>query len=273
MNPPAIDAEQSPPHAHGPACERPLAGGAWWRSGHFLLDLDGTLVHRDVAVPHAAELLERVADRYVVVSNNSTHTALGLSRGLRRIGLHVPARRIVLAGEHTVRLIVRTPAKARLRLVASAALRRRARDLGCTLVESEPDVVVLARDPHFTYDKLASIVNQVRAGARLVVTNPDLSHPACGGGLVPETGALMQAVVACSGVQPAQIIGKPGDLLFREGLRRLNARAADTLMIGDNHSTDALGAASLGMRSVLVGAALEAQFSSLAALLEAGRAQ
>jgi ribonucleotide monophosphatase NagD (HAD superfamily) len=87
---------------------------------------------------------------------------------------------------------------------------------------------------------------------------------------VPETGALMQAVVACSGVQPAQVIGKPGHRLFREALHRLQAHAADTLMIGDNPATDALGAAGLGMRCVLVGEGRGAQVASLAALLGAG---
>jgi 4-nitrophenyl phosphatase len=269
MNPLASYAPQLQISTHDAPLERPPAMAGWWRARHFLLDLDGTLVRQNVAVPHAVELLDRVAGRYAVVSNNSTHTAAGLSRALRRIGLRIPAQRIVLAGEHTLQLMVKVQPCARIRLVASPALRRCAIDLGCQLVERDPEIVVLARDERFTYAKLATIVNELRNGARLVVANPDLSHPAHGGGLVPETGALMHAVVACSGVQPEQVIGKPGDLLFREGLRRLQARAVDTLMIGDNPSTDALGAARLGMRCVLVGEASEAHAPSLAALLDA----
>ena len=41
------------------------------------------------------------------------------------------------------------------------------------------------------------------------------------------------------------------------------------IVIGDNPQTDALGAARLGMRCILVGEAREAQFTSLTALLEA----
>jgi HAD superfamily hydrolase (TIGR01450 family) len=271
MNPLAVDTPQLQLHTTSIAPEHalPKAQPGWWRAKHYLLDLDGTLVRQGVAMPQAAELLERVSDRYALVSNNSTHTASGLARALHRIGLRVPARRIVLAGEHTLQLVAQDHPGARVRLIASPALQRRARELGCTLVDVDPEIVVLARDERFTYAKLASIVNHLRAGARLVVANPDLSHPAHGGGLVPETGALMHAVVACSGVQPHQVIGKPGDLLFREGLARLRARAADTLMIGDNHSTDALGAARMGMRCALVGEASEAHVPTLAALLEA----
>jgi 4-nitrophenyl phosphatase len=268
MNPLASHAPQLQVSAPLAPRASPSTGTGWWRARHFLLDLDGTLVRQCIAVPGAAELLERVAGRYAVVSNNSTHTAAGLSRVLGRIGLRIPARRIVLAGEHTLHLMAQASPGARIRLVASAALRRRAYDLGCQLVEREPEIVVLARDESFTYAKLTAIVNELRGGARLVVANPDLSHPAHGGGLVPETGALMHAVVACSGVQPEQVIGKPGDMLFREGLRRLQARAPDTLMIGDNPCTDALGATRIGMRCVLVGPASQAHAASLAALLE-----
>jgi hypothetical protein len=38
--------------------------------------------------------------------------------------------------------------------------------------------VALVRDERFKHAKLSAIVNDLRRGARLVVTDPDLSHPA-----------------------------------------------------------------------------------------------
>lgn len=233
---------------------------------YFLLDLDGTLIRQNVVVDDAARLIECLQDRYVVVSNNSTHTAAGLARVLRRMGLAIPAARLVLAGEHTLQWLAERHAQARLRLVASAALRHAARRLGCRLVDSRPDIVVLARDVRFGYATLATIANELREGARLVVTNPDASHPARDGGVVPETGSLMRAVVACAAVEAETVIGKPEGVLFREALRRLGAEAAETLMIGDNPATDGLGAARIGMRCLLVGSA---EVPSLGAVVEA----
>ncbi|MNT76866.1 putative hydrolase YutF [compost metagenome] len=57
----------------------------------------------------------------------------------------------------------------------------------------------------------------------------------------------------CAGVAPALVVGKPEPTLFVEGLRRLGARAGETLVIGDNPLTDARGAVRLGMRYLLVG--------------------
>lgn len=242
--------------------------GGWWQARYFLIDLDGTLVHQKVPADGAAALLGRLAGRYVVVSNNSTHTAAGLARELRAQGLPVPPERLVLAGEQTLHFMAERHGSARIRLVGSPALQQRARVLGCRLVDAAPEFVVLARDERFTYAKLSAIVNDLRSGARLVVTNPDLSHPALRGGVVPETGSLMRAVVDCAGVEPAHVIGKPDALLFREALRRLGAVPADTLVIGDNPQTDALGAARLGMRCLLLGASPQARAASPAALLE-----
>jgi HAD superfamily phosphatase (TIGR01668 family) len=45
---------------------------------------------------------------------------------------------------------------------------------------------------------------------------------------------------------------KPSPLAFREALRRLNARAAEAAVVGDQLYTDVLGGKLLGMRAVLV---------------------
>ena len=242
---------------------------AWQQARHFLIDLDGTLVHsQQEPAEGAIELLHQLAGRYVVVSNNSTHTAAGLARALRARGLPLAAENLVLAGEQTLRFMMETYPGARIRLVASIALQQQARALGCRLVDVAPEFVVLARDERFSYAKLSTLVNDLRAGARLVVSNPDLSHPALDGGIVPETGALMRAVVDCAGVEPAHVIGKPENRLFIEGLRRLGATPEHTLVIGDNPLTDALGAARLGMRCLLLGRDPQARARSPAALLQ-----
>lgn len=75
---------------------------------HLIADLDGTLIREDEPVPGAAELLAQFRDRYVIVSNNSTHTAGGVARRLARMGLKVAPKRIVLAGEETVAFMNRS---------------------------------------------------------------------------------------------------------------------------------------------------------------------
>ena len=230
------------------------ANGEWLtQARHLLVDLDGTLVRQQEAIDGAAELLAHFRDRYAIVSNNSTHTAQGLAQRLRRLGLRVPPERIVLAGELAVRQLVEQHAGARVLMIGSPALQRFARAEGCELVQGGADFVLLALDMHFSHARLSVVANELLRGAKLIVTNTDATHPGPQGRVVPETGALLAAVVAASGVQPWRVIGKPAPLLFEEGLRRLGARPESTVVVGDNPLTDAEGAARLGMQCLLVG--------------------
>jgi len=239
----------------------------WARARHLIVDLDGTLIREDEPLEGAADLLRHFRDRYVIVSNNSTHTARGVARRLGRMGLKVAPEHIVLAGEQTVAMMRREHPQARILLAASPALQRHAIASGCELVKADAEFIVLALDPHFNRARLALMANQLRRGARLVVTNGDDNHPGPGGAVMPETGALMAALVSASGVQPWRVVGKPGPMLLQEGLRRLGAKPADTVVIGDNPATDALGAAQLGMDCVLVGPSAQADVPTLTALL------
>ncbi|WP_316149565.1 HAD-IIA family hydrolase [Cupriavidus sp. BIC8F] len=248
-----------------PQPELPPWRAASWR---YIVDLDGTLIRNGAALPGAAPLLEALAGRYAIVSNNSTDTAAGLSRKLHRMGLAVAPAHLVLAGEMTVDWLARTSPDARVLLLGSPTLRRHAQRMGCRLVAQGADVVLLARDPCFSYGKLSAAVNALRAGARLVVTNPDISHPGDNGTCVPETGTLLAALTACAEVQPECVIGKPSAALFREGLRRLQARPAQALMIGDNPATDAVGAIAMGMSFLLLGTGPGAEAKTPAQLLD-----
>jgi len=237
---------------------------------HLILDLDGTLIREDEALPGAADLLAHYRDRFVIVSNNSTHTATGVARRLARMGLAVEPARIVLAGEATVAHLQQAHAGARVLLAASRALQRHALSQGCQLVRADADLVVLALDPHFNRPRLALMANELRRGAKLIATNGDDNHPGPAGSLVPETGALLAALVAASGVAPLTVVGKPGPLLFELGLRRLGGAATrgNTVMIGDNPATDIMGALSFGLRALLVGPRPGADAATLPEMLE-----
>lgn len=232
----------------------------------FIFDLDGTLLRGGVATEGALALLRAVQDRYVLVSNNSRDTAALLSSKLRRAGLQIPPDRIFLAGEAAIDFVARAYPRARCLVATSCALRHYARRRGLVPVSDRADVVVLGRDTRVSYVKLALLANEVRRGAVLVAANPDLTHPGGGGRIVPETGALLAAVEAASGVAAAHVIGKPAAPLFLAGLNRLNASPDQVVVVGDNPLTDRAGAKALGMRAWIVHAERAAGCPNLADL-------
>ncbi len=220
----------------------------WLDASGYLVDLDGTLISGRQAQPWAATLLDAVRDRFVIVSNDAEHTPEQLSSFLRSRSLKIWPEQIVVAGTTALDVVSREQPGARVLLLGGAALQTYARRLGLLLAETTADTVILSRDRRFSYAKLAAAANAIRSGATLIATNPDRTHPGPDGSLVPETGALLAALLACVGPIAYRIIGKPEPALFEAGLARLGTAAQETVVIGDNDETDGLGARQLGMR-------------------------
>jgi HAD superfamily hydrolase (TIGR01450 family) len=205
-------------------------------------------------VEGAKTFLDSVADRYMVVSNNSTDTAARLSEKLQRIGLAIPRHRLVLAGEETIRFVAARYPAARCLIAASGLLRNMARQAGLMPVRQDAHFVILGRDLKWDYRRLTLLVNELYRGAALIATNPDLRRSDGENRIVPETGSLLAALMAAAGVQPVHTIGKPGTRLFEEALDRLRSSPQNTVVVCDHASTDQEGARRLGLRSIPVGA-------------------
>lgn len=231
----------------------------------FLIDIDGTLLTGGRTVAGADRLLRLTAGRVVLLSNDAEHTPPQLADRLGRLGLRVPPDRIVLAGTAMLDMVRRENGAARVSLLASPALSIYAREIGLTVVDRDPDLVVLGRDRTFDYAKLTAAANAVRAGAGLVVANPDRAHPGAGGTIVPETGALLAAILACAGPVTPMVVGKPHPALFRHALALLGAEPHEAVMIGDNPETDERGARSLGVQFWDAAAGLDPVLSRLLA--------
>lgn len=219
-----------------------------------LLDWDGSMAIGNQMLAAARPLIQSVADRAVILSNNSTHMPEEIARLLEREGVHIPAERILLAGAEAVRWAAAQDSR-RILLIGSPAMAGLARSLGLEVSREAKDMVLLMRDARFTYAKLARATGALADGAALVVANADRTHPGPAGRLVPETGALLAALLTCQPQVAATIIGKPGPLLFEKACSLLGIAPSEAVMIGDNPETDGAGAAAIGMQSILVGGA------------------
>jgi HAD superfamily hydrolase (TIGR01450 family) len=214
----------------------------------LLCDLDGCLIAGDVVLPGARELVRRAGDKLYVISNNSTDTAETLNRRLARLGLEISEDRLLLAGAAAVEYIAANRSDADLCIYGSEAIISYAKSLGLKIVDTSPDVILLARDTTFSYDKITTLIHQVHTGAEVVVSNIDLTHPGSNGMPVPETGSLLRWINSCHPVMPVEVIGKPEIHLYRAALDRSGTDITSSLCIGDNQDTDGEGANRMGMR-------------------------
>ena len=217
-----------------------------------LFDLDGVVYRGEEVIPGAPELFAYLAESGRVVgaiTNNALKTGAEYSQKLAGMGIDLPGERIVTSGWAAARYVTEAKPGARVFIVGGDALRRELSAAGA--VESKtPDFVVAGIDLSLTLQCLSDASIHVRAGAKLIVTNPDLTVP-IEGGLRAGSGAV-QAFIEAVGDARATVIGKPQPGIFQQALTGLGLRVEETIMIGDTAETDIAGASAAGLRSVMV---------------------
>lgn len=236
-------------------------------------DLDGCLAADNIPLPGAVDFVNRLGNRLVVASNNSTHTAHQLSIILGQHGLLVRSERFVLAGELAVRIVAQQWPGARVMLLGTQAICEAAEIAGLRLVAEGGDVVLLTRAVNSGFWQLESAVAALHAGAELVVANPDLSHPGIGGEPRIETGALLALLKSVLPRLKALVIGKPEATIFRAALALDHAQPERSVMIGDNPATDIEGARRIRMNTIQLAAPAQRRAESALSALSTLAAQ
>jgi len=220
----------------------------------ILLDWDGCVTLADRPDEWAVQFIQERLEKVAIVSNNSTHLPEDFARTLANAGVRMDPSRIILAGIEALKRAVELAPRSVL-VLGDGRIKAYARSQGLPIVQDYADLVVLLRDMRFSYSRLQRAANCLKAGARLIVANPDTTHPGSRGTILPETGALHAALLAClDGVDvETEVIGKPAPRLFERACRALDISPQAAVMIGDNPATDIAGADALGMPSILVG--------------------
>jgi len=219
----------------------------------ILFDLDGVLYRDDAPVEHAREFFDWAKGAGIALAaltNNAARSAADYAAKLGAMGYDLPAERIVTAGMATADWLARRTPGARAHAVGPAALAAELAAVGCVEAGDGADYVVAGIAPETTISDLSRATRLLRAGAKLVMTNPDRTHPTPAG-YAPEAGAV-QAFLEASGGVKASVIGKPNRYIFDLALARIGAAPETTLMIGDTPETDILGGGRAGMPTALV---------------------
>jgi HAD superfamily hydrolase (TIGR01450 family) len=213
---------------------------------NWVLDLDGVVWLADTPIPGSAAAVARLQEaghEVVFVTNNSNPRAAEYEAKLERHGIH--ARDAVISSAMAAATLVEPGARV---LVCGGpgiveALDRR----GATVVETDPEVVMVGFHREFDYERMRIASSAVRNGARLIGTNDDATYPTPDG-LIPGAGSILAGIETASGVR-ATVAGKPHDAMAALVRERLGD---DGTVVGDRPDTDGLFARSMGYRFALV---------------------
>jgi NagD protein len=219
----------------------------------WLMDMDGVIVREDSLVPGADAFVARLREThhpFLILTNNSMYTTRDLAARLGRLGLQVSPDDIWTSALATAKFLDDQRPDGSAFVIGEAGLTTALYEAGYTLVESDPDYVVLGETRTYSFERISKGIQLIERGARFIATNPDPTGPSPAGPL-PATGSVAALISAATGVQP-YYIGKPNPLMIRSALRQIGAHSESTVMIGDRMDTDIVTGLEAGLETILV---------------------
>jgi 4-nitrophenyl phosphatase len=224
----------------------------------FIIDMDGVLWHGDQPTPGLTDFFKTLREKnlsFILATNNASLTREQYVSKLSQMGVSVELDEILTSGMATALYLSKLyqPEKTRVYVLGEEGASQPLADRGFILTglyEVNADVVVVGKDATLNWDKLATATLNIRAGAKFIGTNGDVTLPT-ERGITHGNGAILAALQAASGIEPV-CIGKPEPIIYQQAIALLATDLAETVAIGDRLDTDILGAVNTGIRSIMV---------------------
>jgi len=219
----------------------------------LLIDMDGVVYGGDVMIPGADVFIKSLVSQNIPFSfmtNNSQRTRLEAVRKLHKLGMDVTEKHIYTSAMATGKFLSTQIPNGTAYVLGEGGLLTSLHENGITLIDTDPDFVVLGEGRNFTLEMVQRAVDMILAGAKFITTNRDPSPKKKGWanlGIAATTAMIEEA----TGIE-AFVIGKPSPVMMRSARKALGLEAAETTIIGDTMETDIRGGVQMGYKTILV---------------------
>lgn len=219
----------------------------------LLIDMDGVIYGGDVMIPGADIFVDRLKKEkipFTFMTNNSQRTPLETVRKLKKLGIEVTENHVYTSAMATAKFLASQSTRGTAYVLGEGGLLSSLHDHGLTLVETDPDFVVLGEGRNFTLEMVQRAVDLILAGAKFITTNRDPSPKKTGWnnlGIAATTAMIEEATGA-----KAFVIGKPSPVMMRSARKFIGLETAETTVIGDTMDTDIQGGVQMGYKTILV---------------------
>lgn len=219
----------------------------------YLIDLDGTMYRGNERIEEAVHFVKALSENnipYLFVTNNSSRTVSQVADKLVSFDIPATTEQVFTTSMATANYIAERKPNAKVYMIGEEGLQQALLHKDFTLVEEDPDYVVIGIDREITYEKFAKGCIAIRNGATFISTNGDIAIPT-ERGLLPGNGSLTAVLAVSTGVQPI-FIGKPESIIIDQALQTLGMKKEETILIGDNYDTDISAGINAGIDTLLV---------------------
>jgi len=215
--------------------------------------MDGVVYGGDVMIPQADKFIGNLVKNnipFMFMTNNSQRTRLEAVRKLAKLGIDVTVDHIYTSAMATGKFLASQIPNGTAYVLGEGGLLTSLHENGITLVDNDPDFVVLGEGRNFTLEMVQRAVDMILNGAKFIATNRDPSPKKKGWNNlgIAATAAMIEEA---TGIR-AFIVGKPGPVMMRSARKALGLETADTTVIGDTMDTDIQGGVQMGYKTILV---------------------
>lgn len=219
----------------------------------LLIDMDGVVYAGDDLISGADKFIGRLLAEdipFTFMTNNSQRTPLEVVRKLKRLGIEVTEKHVYTSATATGTFLATHAPNGTVYVLGEGGLLTSLHENGLTLVDTDPEFVVLGEGRNFTLEMVHKAVNMILGGAKFIITNRDPSprKPGWNNLGISAVAAMIEEATG----RRAFSIGKPSPVMFRAARKVLDLQTEGTTVIGDTMDTDIQGGIQLGYRTILV---------------------
>ncbi|MCX8061517.1 MAG: HAD-IIA family hydrolase [Anaerolineales bacterium] len=223
----------------------------------YFIDLDGTVYLGKQLLPTVRETLQSLRERrkhLLFLTNDASQRRERIAAKLLNLGISVTAHEIVNPSYIAICYLRQHYPNAPLFVIGEGDLHRELMEAGLQLCNDPAQirVVLTSTDHRFNYRKLKIAFDAIRRGAVFLATNADRTYPSHNGEEMPDTGAIIAAIEACTAHPLDRLLGKPATLMAEIAMETVGLPAEQCLLIGDNPETDIRMGNQAGIPTALV---------------------
>jgi NagD protein len=220
----------------------------------LLIDMDGVIYSGETLIEGADTFINNLlknAIPFTFMTNNSQRTRLETVRKLKRLGIEVTEDHVYTSAMATGKFLGdQSPSGTTAYVLGEGGLLTSLHENGITLVDSDPEFVVLGEGRNFTLEMVQRAVDMILAGAKFITTNRDPSpkKPGWNNLGIAATTAMIEEATG----RKAFVTGKPSPVMMRSARKYLGLETAETTVVGDTMETDIQGGVQMGYKTILV---------------------
>jgi NagD protein len=219
----------------------------------FLIDMDGVIYGGDELIPGADDFIANLLKTnmpFAFMTNNSQRTRLEVVRKLMKLGIQVTTDHVYTSAMATGAFLAAHSDNGTAYVLGEGGLLTSLHENGISLVETDPDFVVLGQGRNFTLEMVQRAVDMILAGSKFIATNRDPSPKKNGWNNlgIAATAAMIEEATG----KKAFVTGKPSPVMMRWARKYIGLETAGTTVVGDTMSTDIQGGIQMGYKTILV---------------------